>query len=81
MGEGWREVDGPPPIPSHRLSMRPSELRSLTGSFVAEVGVGTVHVPKPQPLLEPHTRTVDLNKTVKDQFDPSGRLNPGRRVW
>jgi glycolate oxidase FAD binding subunit len=78
---GAVEVDGPPPLPTAgRESLRPSELRALTGSFVAEVGVGTVHrdmeVPKPALALG----VAELNQRVKAIFDPTGRLNPGRNV-
>jgi hypothetical protein len=71
---GFRPCEGPMPRPSYRQSMRPSELPGLTGAFVAEVGVGTVHVPEPPP-----PRPVSpLHLRVKDLFDPTGRLNPGR---
>src|SRR3954471_2844497 len=42
LGDGFEEVEGPPPLPTGgQLSLRPSELSQLTGSFVAEIGVGT----------------------------------------
>jgi FAD/FMN-containing dehydrogenase len=70
----FRPCEGPMPRPAFRRSMRPSELRSLSGEFVAEVGVGTVHVTDPPP-----PRPVDpLHFRVKELFDPTGRLNPGR---
>jgi FAD/FMN-containing dehydrogenase len=72
----WEEAEGPPPLPPHRRSMRPSALRGLTGSFVAEVGVGTVHVPDPPPVAAPNRP--DLHARVKAVFDPTGRLNPLR---
>src|SRR2546421_243377 len=41
---GLAEVDGPPALPKGgRASMRPSALRTLTGTFVAEIGVGIAH--------------------------------------
>src|SRR4029077_16438001 len=47
---GLPEADGPPPPPTGgRLSMRPSALRALTGTFVAEIGVGVVHSVDPAP--------------------------------
>jgi len=90
LGPGWIEVEGPPSLPSGpRVSMRPAALRALTGDFVAEIGVGTAHVaaPPPQtdPLPAPPTSGVPdasaaaLNERVKAAFDPTGRMNPGRR--
>ena len=82
LGEGWKEVDGPPPIPGGgRESLRPSALRDLQGEFVAEVGVGTVHrlyevAPVP---VDPSTRA--LHERVKRLFDPEGRMSPGRSVY
>jgi FAD/FMN-containing dehydrogenase len=60
--------------------MRPSQLASLTGEFVAEVGVGVVHRPHPVARAAPHPSTVALQTRVKALFDPAGRLNPGRSV-
>jgi glycolate oxidase FAD binding subunit len=62
----------------YRRSLPPADLRHLTGRFVAEVGVGVVHVdtPEPAPSLAP---PVDrLHERLKAVFDPTGRLNPGR---
>ncbi|TML65322.1 MAG: FAD-binding protein [Actinobacteria bacterium] len=75
------EVDGPPPLPTGgRRSVRPSELRALTGRFVAEVGVGIVHTAEAQPPAALSPGAVELNRRIKHEFDPSGRLNPGRSV-
>jgi glycolate oxidase FAD binding subunit len=72
-------VDGPPTLPEGgRRSLRPGELRALAGDFVAEIGVGVVHLPHPVP---PHpVERPDLHARIKAAFDPTGRLNPGRRV-
>ena len=79
---GLPEVEGPPPIPTGgRVSLRPSALRALSGEFVAQVGVGVVHLRTPVgsrpeipgPVLQLHRR-------LKSSFDPAGRLNPGRDV-
>ena len=81
LGAGFTEVDGPPPIPTAgRESLPPSMLATLTGSFVAEVGVGVVHRPHPVEAPRPHPSTLDLQARVKALFDPGGRLNPGRTV-
>ena len=56
----------------------PAEVGSLTGDFVAEVGVGVVHHAEPLPADHPHESSVTkLTQRIKAEFDPSGRLNPG----
>jgi len=81
MAGTWAETDGPPVLPTGgRASLRPAELRALTGEFVAEVGVGIVHTAgsvAPRPLSP---AVAELNKRIKATFDPTGRLNPGRMV-
>jgi FAD/FMN-containing dehydrogenase len=53
----------------------------LTGAFVAEVGVGVVHRSHPVERAAPDPSTVGLHRRIKDLFDPTGRLNPGRSVF
>jgi glycolate oxidase FAD binding subunit len=77
-----------------RLSVPPGVLARLPGvgaglGWLAEVGVGVVHsdrsaelaaaleLPWP-PRLEP--RLSELHRSLKQRFDPAGRLNPGRSV-
>jgi glycolate oxidase FAD binding subunit len=73
-----------PALPPHRWSLEPSALRALRddglGAFVAEVGVGIVHRERPQPrrAIDPGAEAVA--RRVKDLFDPTGRLAPGRSV-
>jgi glycolate dehydrogenase FAD-binding subunit len=70
--------DGPPGLPPHRWSLPPGDLRDLTGPFVAEVGVGIVHRPDPQPARPVDAPVADLHRRIKAVFDPTGRLGPGR---
>jgi glycolate oxidase FAD binding subunit len=82
---GLPEVDGPPPIPSAGRASRPAAdlaglagLAGLTGRFVAEVGVGVVHLDAPVPAPPADPVVVALHERLKTAFDPTGRLNPGR---
>jgi glycolate oxidase FAD binding subunit len=81
---GLREIDGSelPPLPEHRWSLVPSALTTLPndghGPFVAEVGVGVVHRMVPQPPRAVDPTIAALNASVKQAFDPTGRLSPGR---
>jgi glycolate oxidase FAD binding subunit len=117
---GLSEVEGPPDLPPHRWSLRPSELAALAlapapapgpggarpnggpggaapdgepgaaldggpggaapdgGRFVAEVGVGVVHCDTPPPPVAVEPAVDALHRRLKDLFDPTGRLAPGR---
>ncbi len=81
-GARLQAAEGPPSLPGpYRWSMPPAELGALRsespGSFVAQLGVGVVHrdVPPPARATPPEIRA--LHDRIKQQFDPSGRLNPG----
>jgi glycolate oxidase FAD binding subunit len=75
---GLREAAGPPELPTGgRWSLSPSALGSLRGTFVAEVGVGVVHHAEPPPPVEVSDAVRRLTRRIKDNFDPTGRLNPG----
>ncbi len=84
----FADVDGLPELPAHRWSLPPSDVRLLgakpnapaVGAFVALVGVGTVYASNPQPQrsIDPTVRLI--SDRMKNQFDPTGRLNPGRSV-
>jgi FAD/FMN-containing dehydrogenase len=78
---GLAEAGGPPDLPQHRWSLRPSDLPRLAGPagrFLAEVGVGVVHAEAPPPPRVADPAVAALHRRIKDLFDPTGRLNPGR---
>jgi len=80
---GLASHEGAPPTKDglrYRWSLRPSELASLDGRFLAEVGVGVVHRDVPQPSRQVDPAVVDLHRRIKANFDPTGRLAPGRSV-
>ena len=75
--------DAPVELPTGgRWSMRPADLASLpgTGRFVAEIGVGIVHHELPPPVHRADEAVVELHLRIKEQFDPTGRMNPGVTV-
>ncbi len=75
------EVEGPPSLPSHRRSLTPAQLREPptdAGPFVAEIGVGILHTTAPGETAGQAPGVVALARRIKNQFDPLGRLNPGR---
>ena len=75
---GLVPADGPPALPTGgRWSVPPGEIPALSGTFVAEVGVGIVHHADPPPRREIAAAVVELHRRLKDNFDPTGRLNPG----
>jgi len=86
----FAEVEGPPALPPQRWSVEPGRLRSLApdrsadglpaAPFVASVGVGTIWAGEAQPAAEPPAAIAAIARRLKDNFDPTGRLNPGRRV-
>ena len=76
------EVAGPPDLPAHRWSLAPAALRDTAqfgdGPWIASVGVGTVWAAQAQQVVTPDRTAQALAQRVKEQFDPHGRLNPGR---
>ena len=88
LGPAW-ERSGPPTPPGvGRMSVPPAEVlpvgcRLPPGSFVAEVGVGVLHVGEAAATLitgsRPDPGADGIGQRLKAGFDPAGRLNPGRR--
>jgi glycolate oxidase FAD binding subunit len=75
---GLHECGGPPVLPSgSRRSVSPAAVSESTGEFVAEIGVGIVHHAEPWTPPARSERVIALARTVKAEFDPTGRLNPG----
>jgi glycolate oxidase FAD binding subunit len=48
------------------------------GAFVASIGAGLLFAEHPQPPRPPAPALAELAQRIKDNFDPTGRLNPGR---
>lgn len=77
----FAEVDGPPALPPHRWSLSPAEAAaSREGRFVASIGVGTLWADVPQPPRPVDAGAAVVAQRMKHNFDPSGRLNPGRQA-
>jgi len=75
---GLEPTVGPPAVPTgSRRIVPPSALATLSGEFLAEVGVGVVHHAEPwtPPAADP--RVVALERALRAELDPTGRLNPG----
>jgi FAD/FMN-containing dehydrogenase len=77
-GSSLSLCDGPPPLPSgSRRVVAPDAVGSLSGQFVAEVGIGVVHHAEPSADTLHESSVTKLTRRIKAEFDPSGRLNPG----
>jgi len=79
-------IDAAPVLPPVRHTVRPADIvtlasRLVPGSFVAELGLGVLYADAgavtPAPI-EPGVTAI--GRRAKQQFDPAGRLNPGRVV-
>ena len=80
----FEQVERGPELPQHRWSLPPADLYTIsnhkTGRFVASIGVGTVWAEHPQPLRTPDRGKQIIEERLKQQFDPTNRLNPGRKI-
>jgi glycolate oxidase FAD binding subunit len=80
----FEEVDGGPDLPPQRWSLSPSRLRTTdldpVGPFVAAIGSGLVFASVSRPTRETSPTVRALTARIKQNFDPTGRLNPGRDV-
>jgi FAD/FMN-containing dehydrogenase len=82
-GHGAHRIEGPPLLPPVRSSVAPSQLASVVhqreaGRCVVEVGVGVVHGERSLARPMPAVPIVELHRRLRDEFDPTRRLNPGR---
>lgn len=75
--------DGPDRPGGGRWSLPPAELAAMPERypdvrFLAEMGVGIVHADAPAPPRPIAPQVATLHGRLKFEFDPDGRLNPGR---
>jgi glycolate oxidase FAD binding subunit len=81
---GFDEVEGPPPLPAHRWSLSPVEAGRLPstvdGAVMVAVGAGLAWADQPQPVRTTPPGVDRVAARLKHNFDPVGRLNPGRTV-
>lgn len=78
----WTEDSAGPPLLPHRWALTPAQLRDTSRfggePFVASIGVGTALSSAAAPAATIDAGVSALAHRVKQQFDPGGRLNPGR---
>lgn len=75
---GCQTTDGPPPLPPHRVPVGALEAGGFSGSHLVQIGTGMAYVSEPIPVPSPDPAVVALHERLKAEFDPRGRLNPGR---
>lgn len=79
----FREVEDAPHLPASRWSVPPAELLTPPagiGDFVAVIGLGLLFADQPQPERTVSPEVAVISERLKANFDPLGRLNPGRVV-
>lgn len=76
------KCDGPPGLPEHRWSLPPADLLRMKdhtpGGFVTVLGLGLAFADEPQPPRPLAPPIAEIAARLKANFDPTGRLNPGR---
>lgn len=75
---GCEPTDGPPPLPIYRVPVGALEAEEFSGRYLVQVGTGVAYVSEPLPFPDPDPAVVALHRRLKAEFDPRGRLNPGR---
>ncbi len=78
----FEEVEETPNLPEFRWSLTPAQALAVdpehTGPYVAALGLGLVFAAKPQPARPVGPAVAEISNRIKANFDPTGRLNPGR---
>lgn len=71
----------------HRWSVPPASIQASLalidaqpGCFLAEIGVGIIHLDDVAPEQSVSLQVRDLHRRIKHNLDPDGRLNPGVSV-
>lgn len=81
---GLIDADVGPDLPAGRWVGAPAAVAGFglahpdAGRWVAEIGVGIVHVTDPPARAQPAAAARALHAAVRERFDPLGRCNPGR---
>ena len=76
--QGCEPTDSPPPLPAYRVPVGALEAEGFPGSYLVQIGTGVAYVSEPCPVPDADSAVVALHQRLKAEFDPRGRLNPGR---